>query len=89
MTIHKCQERTLHKAVIDIGDKERTAGPTFVALSRLQKFSDIIIQSMSDSFQRLKSISRSKHITAQQNEEEQLQDLHDKTKLKHNNQTTY
>ena len=87
MTIHKSQGQTLHKAVIDIGDKERTAGLTFVALSRLQKFSDIIIQSMS--FQRLKSISRSKHITARLNEEERLQDLHDKTKLKHNNQTTY
>ena len=55
MTIHKSQGQTLQKAVIDIGERERSAGLTFVALSRLRKFTNVIIQAMT--FQRLESIS--------------------------------
>ena len=66
MTIHKSQSQTLDKAVIDIGDKERTAG--LVALSRLRKLTDIFIKPMT--FQRLESISSSKQIKNRLNEEE-------------------
>ena len=38
ITIHKSQGQTLSKAVIDIGDKEMTAGCTFVAVSSLTDF---------------------------------------------------
>ena len=44
ITIHKSQGQTLTKAVIDIGDKERAAGCTFVAISRLKTLSGLMIQ---------------------------------------------
>ena len=70
MTIHKSQGQTLDKAVIDLGDKERTPGLTFVALSRLRQISDILIQPMT--YQRLRSISNSKHLQNRIDEEEKL-----------------
>ena len=46
ITIHKSQGLTLDKAVIDIGDRERAAGASYVALSRLRNFSDLMLQSI-------------------------------------------
>ena len=40
--IHKAQELTLDKVVIDIGKEEFSAGLTFVACSRVRCLSDII-----------------------------------------------
>ena len=60
------------------GKKERPSGLTFVALSRLRKLTDILIQPMT--LQRLQSISKSKQILTRINEEERLQDLHNKVK---------
>jgi ATP-dependent DNA helicase PIF1 len=77
MTIHKSQGQTLDKAVIDIGDKERTPGLTFVALSRLRQLNDILIQPMA--YQRLHSISKSKQLQSRITEEEKLQTFHAKT----------
>ena len=86
MTFHKSQGQKLDKAVIDIGEKERTAGLTFVALSRLQKLTDIIIKPMT--FQRLESISSSKQIKNRLNEEGRPHKLSDRTKLEYNNTCT-
>jgi ATP-dependent exoDNAse (exonuclease V) alpha subunit len=54
ITIHKSQGQTLTKAVIDIGDREMAAGCTFVAISRMKRLSDCIIQPMP--YKRLQSI---------------------------------
>ena len=74
MTIHKSQGQTLEKAVIDLGNSERTPGLTFVALSRLRRLDDILIKEMT--FKRLDSISKSKHIMARINEENRLETIH-------------
>jgi len=58
ITIHKSQGQTLSKACIDIGEREKAAGATFVALSRLRQLSDGIFQPMP--FERLQSIGRLK-----------------------------
>ena len=73
ITIHKSQGQTLPKAHIDIGEREKAAGATFVALSRLRELSDGIIQPMS--FERLKSIGRLKRHQDRMSEEERLSDL--------------
>lgn len=51
ITIHKSQGQTLGKTVIDIGKSEMSSGCTFVALSRLKRLKDGILQPMS--FERL------------------------------------
>ena len=43
-TIHKCQGLTLSKAWIDSGSSERTLGITYVALSRVKKIQDLVIE---------------------------------------------
>ena len=67
MTIHKSQGQTMTKAVIDIGDKERAAGCTFVALSRLKTLSGLLIQPMP--FEHLKSIGYLKRMQQRIKEE--------------------
>lgn len=42
ITIHKSQGLTLPKVILDIGDNEFTCGLTYVALSRVKKFTDIM-----------------------------------------------
>ena len=36
ITIHKSQGLTLEKAVVELGNKDFSAGPTFVAISRVK-----------------------------------------------------
>ena len=60
LTIHKSQGQTLNKAVIDIGASERVAGCTFVALSRLRRLEDCIIQPMT--LDRLLSINHGRRL---------------------------
>ena len=81
MTIHKSQGQTLDKAVIDIGDKERTVGLTFVALSRLRQLNHCLIQPMP--YQRLKSISNSKQTLVRIKEEDHFRILHDRIQESH------
>ena len=73
MTIHKSQGQTLEKAVIDLGDKERTSGLTFVALSRLKDLNHCLIKPMT--YDRLQSISNSKQLKTRIKEEEHLQTI--------------
>ena len=56
LTIHKSQGQTLDKVVIDLGNKEMAAGCSFVALSRLRKLSDCLINPMP--FERLTKIGK-------------------------------
>ena len=59
LTIHKSKGATLKKAVIDLGNCERTQGLTFVALSRLCNYKDFITQPFT--LDRLKKISKGKN----------------------------
>jgi len=68
ITIHKAQGLTLDKAWIDIGNKEYFDGLTYVALSRVRKLEDMIVQPFS--FERLRNISNSKAFSFRQAEEE-------------------
>ena len=44
LTIHKSQGLTLPNAIIDIGVKESVTGLSYVAISRVGKLSDLIIE---------------------------------------------
>ena len=57
ITIHKSQALTLPKAWIDIGQTQRTAGISYVAISRVRTLPSCIIEPMT--FERLKSIKKS------------------------------
>jgi len=56
--------------LIDIGNKEYFDGLTYVALSRVRKLEDMIVQPFS--FERLRYISNSKAFSFRQAEEERL-----------------
>ena len=46
ITMHKSQEQTTDKAVVDLGKSESTAGLTFVCLSRAKRLVDLLIEPM-------------------------------------------
>ena len=46
ITMHKSQGQTMHKAVVDLGKSESTAGLTFVCLSRAKRLVDLLIEPM-------------------------------------------
>jgi Helicase len=58
ITIHKSQGMTLEKAVADIGEKEFSAGLTYVALSRMKNLAGLAIDPPF-SFDRLQNIGKS------------------------------
>ena len=47
ITIHKSQGLTLRKAWIDLGPSEKAVGLAYVALSRVRKLEDLVIEPMS------------------------------------------
>ena len=59
ITIHKSQGLTLELAWIDVGKSERVSGITYVAISRVRKLADCIIEPMT--FERLSSIKNSRN----------------------------
>ena len=64
LTIHKSQGLTLPKAWIDIGKSERTAGVSYVAISRVKM-----------TFQRLSSLTLSANLQFRLDEEARLDHL--------------
>ena len=56
ITIHKSQGLTLDKAWVDIGKSEKFTGLTYVALSRVRRLEDLIIEPMT--LERLQSIKQ-------------------------------
>jgi len=48
LTIHKSQGLTLDRAVLDIKDKDKTAGMTYVAISRVKKLSGLLFEQCFD-----------------------------------------
>jgi len=61
VTIHKAQGLTLSKLCIDISMKEFSTGLTFVAISRVKRLTDLLLNPPF-AFQRLKNLSRSRRL---------------------------
>ena len=78
ITIHKSQGLTLPKTWVNIGKSERTAGVSYVALSRVKSLVSSIIEPMT--YQRLTSLKSSKTMQYR---------LHEENKLAQLAQTTY
>ena len=74
VTIHKAQGLTLNKLSVDIGKKEFCAGLTFVALSRVRRLTDLLLNPPFP-FQRLKNLARSRRLDERKAEEERLKTL--------------
>ena len=64
---------TLPKAWIDIGQTERTAGISYVAISRVRTLSTCIIEPMT--FERLTSLKKSTNLKFRLEEESRLHNL--------------
>ena len=70
LTIHKSQGLTLPKAWIDIGKSERTAGVSYVAISRVKTLSSCVIEPMT--FERLTCLKTSSTLQYRLPEEARL-----------------
>ena len=81
MTIHKCQGLTLTKAWIDLGSSERTPGITYVALSRVKKLQDLLIEPMT--LERLQAVKNSTNFKFRLEEENRLDMLANETLNSH------
>ena len=77
ITIHKSQGLTLPKAWIDIGQTEKTAGISYVAISRVKTLSSCIIEPMT--FERLKDLRKSANLKYRLEEEKRLDELAQET----------
>lgn len=87
LTIHKSQGLTLPKAWIDIGKSERTAGVSYVAISRVKTLSSCVIEPMT--FDRLTSINKSTSLQFKLDEEVRLDNLaHETCRSFHDSQTS-
>ncbi len=73
LTIHKSQGLTLPKAWIDIGKSERTAGVSYVAISRVKTLASCVIEPMT--YERLTSLKSSANLQFRLEEENRLDQL--------------
>ena len=73
LTIHKSQGLTLAKAWIDIGKSERTAGVSYVAISRVKSLASCVIEPMT--YERLSSLKSSANLQYRLEEENRLDQL--------------
>ena len=73
LTIHKSQGLTLSKAWIDIGKSEKTAGVSYVAISRVKTLSSCVIEPMT--YERLTSLRSSANLQFRLEEENRLDQL--------------
>ena len=73
LTIHKSQGLTLSKAWIDIGKSERTAGVSYVAISRVKTLASCVIEPMT--YERLTSLKSSANLQYRLQEEDRLNQL--------------
>ena len=77
MTIHKCQGLTLSKAWIDLGSSERTLGIIYVALSRVKKIQDLVIEPVT--LERLQAVKKLTNFKFRLEEEKRLDLLANET----------
>ena len=68
ITIHKSQGLTIPNAVIDVGPKENVAGLAYVAISRVRKLSDLIMEPTT--LDRLNAVRQTKNFQCRVNEHE-------------------
>ena len=73
ITIHKSQGLTLDKAWIDLGLTEKVIGLVYVAISRVRKLTDLIIEPMT--LERLRDIKTKKNYRCRVAEELRINDL--------------
>ena len=71
VTIHKSQGMSLRQAVIDIGEKDFSAGLTYVALSRLRTLDGLFLPNQLN-FSRLSNLGNSDGAKASKKEQERL-----------------
>ena len=77
ITIHKAQGPTLNDVWVDLGPTEKVAGLTYVALTRVRKISNLVIEPMS--YDRLKCVNKTSNYKYRLLEEMRLNTLHQKT----------
>ena len=73
LTIHKSQGLTLPKVWIDIGKSKRTAGVSYVAISRAKTLASCVIEPMT--YERLTSLKSSANLQYRLQEENRLEQL--------------
>ena len=73
LTIHKSQGLTLPKAWIDIGKSERTAGVSYVAISRVKSLASCVIEPMT--YERITSLKSSANLQYRLDEGNRLDQL--------------
>ena len=73
ITIHKSQDLTFSKAIIDLGRTEKVAGLAYVALSRVKALSDLLIEPTSH--ERLLAVKLSNNFIYRRKEEARIQEL--------------
>ena len=74
VTIHKAQDVTLDKVVINVGKQEFSYGLTFVACSHVRHLNDLLFDPPFP-FQRLGNLSNSQRLQERLNEDSRLQQL--------------
>ena len=72
-TIYKSQGQTIRKAMIHLGNREQQSGATFVALSRLRRLEDGVVEQFP--FEHLEAMRRHRNLQARRREEARLQAL--------------
>jgi ATP-dependent exoDNAse (exonuclease V) alpha subunit len=77
LTIPKSQGHTLSKAWLDIGKSEKTAGVSYVAISRVKTLSSCVIEPMT--YKRLTSLRSSTNLQFRLEEENTLDHLAQRT----------
>ena len=77
ITIHKSQGLTLKKAWVDLGDSEKSLGITYVALSRVKKLEDLVVEPMT--LQRLQAAKESTNMKYRIQEEQRLNNIAEAT----------
>ena len=77
ITIHKSQGLTLDKAWIDLGTSEKFIGLAYVAVSRVRKLKDMVIEPMT--LERLQDVKNRKDFEYREAEERNIKDLADRT----------
>ena len=78
-SIHKSQGMTLNKVWVDTGKNEFCMGMSYVAISQVCNLSSIVIEPMT--FDRLKSIGKSKTLKYRLEEETRLKNIAKQTRI--------
>jgi len=73
LTIHKSQGLTLDRVVLDIKDKDKTTGLTYVAISRVKKLSGLLFERAFDKERFQPTMSKTKEARQQDFERRQQQ----------------